>query len=196
MDGFEKRRNQKKDAILNAASELFKLYGFNKVSIAEIAKKASASQVSIYNFFNSKENLRIELLIKLLSKHYQDLIDIIESENPLQQKIEELLATKIDFYESSSLLFFQEALDNSLINKNIQEIHNKFSSKFFMLFENGKKGGILDSSISSDMISTYFEMIEFYFTNNPSAAAKFKSNPRFANDFLTMLYNALKSKKQ
>jgi AcrR family transcriptional regulator len=63
MDGFEKRCQNKKEAIM-ASLELFEKFGYNKVTVAEIAKRASVSQVSIYNFFESKENLKKELLNK------------------------------------------------------------------------------------------------------------------------------------
>ena len=57
MNGFEKRRLKKKNSILIAALTLFKQYGYRKVTVAEIADKASVSQVSIYNYFKSIEYL-------------------------------------------------------------------------------------------------------------------------------------------
>ena len=78
MDGYERRRQNKKNAILKAALELFSMYGYNKVSVAEIARKASVSQVSIYNYFNSKENLKQELLIKLMDDYYDETKNILE----------------------------------------------------------------------------------------------------------------------
>lgn len=196
MDGFERRREQKKDAILNAAWALFKQYGYNKVSIAEIAKKASVSQVSIYNFFDSKENLKHEVLRKLLNEHYQYLFKIIESEDPLQLKFEKLLTARIEFFESFSVRFFLESIDNdAFIKENfIKENYGKFTDAFLKLFEDGKKEGVLDSSFSSETISAFFEMFEYYFINNPSAATKFKNNPHFAKDFLTLFFNALVKK--
>ena len=55
MDGFERRRQNKKNSILKASLKLFKQYGYNKVSVAEIAKEASVSQVSIYNYSHRKQ---------------------------------------------------------------------------------------------------------------------------------------------
>ncbi|MBM4448805.1 MAG: TetR family transcriptional regulator, partial [Chloroflexi bacterium] len=40
MNGFERRKEQKKDSIRQAALELFQAYGFKKVSINDIAQKA------------------------------------------------------------------------------------------------------------------------------------------------------------
>lgn len=67
MDGFEKRREQKKRNILEAALALFMEYGIQRVSITEIAKKANVSQVTIYTYFESKENL-----VRLVFKFYVD----------------------------------------------------------------------------------------------------------------------------
>ena len=53
MDGFNRRKEQKKESIRRAALELFKVYGFKKVSINDIASKAGVSQVTIYNHFGS-----------------------------------------------------------------------------------------------------------------------------------------------
>ncbi len=57
MNGFQLRKEKKMEDILEAAFELFSANGIKDVSITEIAKKANVSRVSIYNFFESKENL-------------------------------------------------------------------------------------------------------------------------------------------
>ena len=57
MNGFERRKEKKKESIRRAAMELFGAYGFGKVSINDIARKAGVSHVTIYNHFNSKEEL-------------------------------------------------------------------------------------------------------------------------------------------
>ncbi len=62
MNGFEKRKERKKDSIRQAALELFRSLGFRKVSIAEIARKAGVSQVTIYNTSAAR---------KLLSRRYK-----------------------------------------------------------------------------------------------------------------------------
>ena len=48
---------QSKEDIRKAAWELFGQFGVDKVSMADIAKKAGVSQATIYNNFGSKEAL-------------------------------------------------------------------------------------------------------------------------------------------
>lgn len=50
MNGFERRKERKKESIRQAAMQLFMEHGMRKVSIGEIADKAGVSQVTIYNF--------------------------------------------------------------------------------------------------------------------------------------------------
>ncbi len=61
MNGFEIRRENKINDKLNAALKHFSMYGIKKDIIDEISKSANVSQVSIYNFFESKENLQDRL---------------------------------------------------------------------------------------------------------------------------------------
>jgi AcrR family transcriptional regulator len=55
MDGFERRKEQSKEEIRKAAWELFSQFGVDRVSIADIARKAGVSQATIYNNFGSKD---------------------------------------------------------------------------------------------------------------------------------------------
>lgn len=47
----------KEEQIINAARELFKNYGFKKVSMDEIARKAGVTKKTVYKYFASKQDL-------------------------------------------------------------------------------------------------------------------------------------------
>lgn len=47
----------KKRLILQVATEVFAERGFNETTISQIARKAKISEGSIYNYFESKEDL-------------------------------------------------------------------------------------------------------------------------------------------
>lgn len=59
---FEEIRLEKKALIMNAALELFANEGYHTTSISMIAKKAGVSKGLIYNYFESKEALIIEII--------------------------------------------------------------------------------------------------------------------------------------
>jgi AcrR family transcriptional regulator len=53
----ERRKQQVRQAISNAAMELFAAHGFDKVTIAQIAEAAEVSKMTVTNYFPRKEDL-------------------------------------------------------------------------------------------------------------------------------------------
>ena len=47
----------KEEQIIQAARELFTVYGYKRVSMDEIAKKANVTKRTVYSYFKSKEDL-------------------------------------------------------------------------------------------------------------------------------------------
>ena len=62
LNGYERRTKAKKESIVNAARKRFTTRGITDVSIKEIAAKANVSQVTIYNYFGSKNALQKKCL--------------------------------------------------------------------------------------------------------------------------------------
>jgi AcrR family transcriptional regulator len=203
MDGFEKRRQQKKDAILKASLELFKEFGYNKVSVVEIAKKASVSQVSIYNFFESKENLKKELLKKLLKDHISSSLNILETCDSVKIKIENLILTRINFFKSFSSHFIIESIDSSTFTRETGMYLPKeyidikdytiLVKEVQKLFEEGKKEGIFNDSISTQAMMYYLEVFQNYLINNPSVIGEFERNSILSKELFSLfLYGIMK----
>ncbi len=59
---FDNIRESRKKLILEAALELFANNGFHATSISKIAEKAKISKGLLYNYFESKEKLLIEIM--------------------------------------------------------------------------------------------------------------------------------------
>lgn len=55
MNGFAKRTQTKKQAILEATTKILLEKGYSYLKIEDVAKKANVSQVTIYNYFGSKK---------------------------------------------------------------------------------------------------------------------------------------------
>jgi Transcriptional regulator len=193
MNGFEKRRQEKMEAILHATKELFKQYGYNKVSIAEIAKKASVSQVSIYNFFESKENLKNQLLKRLWEDYYQTIISIFNSSETIQKKIENFFYTVAVYSRNYSANFVTESLRNQLETKeNTTEVQlREIDQAVISLIEQGKREGVIKDTISTDTILNFVDMFRFYMIHNPEAGMNYDRNPQLLHEMISMLLTAL-----
>jgi AcrR family transcriptional regulator len=53
----ERKKQQNRQAIFDAARRLFDRRGFDGVSVAEIAREADVSEVTVFNYFPTKEDL-------------------------------------------------------------------------------------------------------------------------------------------
>ena len=161
MDGFQRRREQKRNQILQASLELFNIYGIQKVTIAEIAEKAEVSQVTIYNYFDNKQALTEEVIAYYLDREWEKSKKIIESDRPFPDKLKELVFLKTcqaeelgdDFYVyfmeqySSRYAYFEEFQKHKAIPKMIE------------LLEEGKRSGYVDPSLSNELVLIYIQVL-------------------------------------
>ena len=162
MNGFQRRREIKMNSILLAAYELFSARGIKDVGIAEIAKKADVSQVSIYNFFESKENLVRQAMFAYMNEKMKESEMVLESKIPFREKLEKLLFITDEAQRQSSQNFFQSAINNDLLIKNLLEEYyqNKTEPFIFRLVEQGKQEGCINRDLSNEAIHLYIRAIQ------------------------------------
>src|SRR6184192_4716897 len=53
----ERKKQQMRQLIFDAAQRLFREKGFERVSVAEVARAAEVSEVTVFNYFPTKEDL-------------------------------------------------------------------------------------------------------------------------------------------
>jgi len=166
MDGFERRREQKKKDILQAALSLFLKYGVQKVSVAEIAKEAAVSQVTIYNYFESKDNLVHEVIIfytdTVWQKYYEE---IFESDLSFSEKITKIIFEKKETAEEIHPDFYQYFMKEYANGISYMEklYTEQVLPKFIELFNEGKAEGLVDPTLSNEAIIFYIQMFKEYF---------------------------------
>jgi len=70
----------RKEEIIKACEELYKTTSFNEISIKLISEKTTFSRPSIYNYFNTKEEIFLALATKEYYKWIEDLNKIYNKE--------------------------------------------------------------------------------------------------------------------
>jgi AcrR family transcriptional regulator len=160
MDGFQRRKETKKENIRQAAFELFSTYGVQKVSIAEIAKKAKVSQVTIYNYFGSKDELLRDVISILLDKRLREDTEAIESNLPFPEKIEIFISEKTGELSDLDPDFLKSMMSGDPVIRQMAEdfTKNKFIPLMLKLIEKGKEEGYIHHNISNEAILLYINM--------------------------------------
>ncbi|MGL6197396.1 MAG: TetR/AcrR family transcriptional regulator [Lachnospiraceae bacterium] len=161
VNKYEITTEKKKKSIVNAALSLFKENGFTSVSIKEIAALAQVSQVSIYNYFGSKETLVAECVDVVIRDIFQQSTDILAMELDFTEKIKlalSLCTEKINL--SISEFFTQKALSDpafvELITKNLSNNKSKIYREYIEL---GKQEKVIDSAIPTETLVCYIEAL-------------------------------------
>jgi len=74
----EKEKDNRKKLILKSARALFFKKGFNNVTVDEIAKASELGKGSIYLYFNSKEEIYAQILLKDIDNFNQHIAVLFE----------------------------------------------------------------------------------------------------------------------
>lgn len=196
MDGFQKRTLKKKKAILDAAFTLFNRYGYKNVTIANISKEAHVSLETIYNYFESKEKLKNELLGQIIDDFCTLTEDIMKSDMPIETKFEKLLLSKVDFGQQFSCEFLTEELHelNELDLFGGEEKKRFFHNVMLQIIEQGRKGKIITVDTPSEALTVYFEIFQYYITHNFASALQISSNTDLLKEVNFLFFNGLKKK--
>lgn len=162
MDGFERRREQKKKDILEAALGLFMKYGTQKVSVSEIAQKANVSQVTIYNYFESKDLLINEVLKYYIDKVWDEQIQILDSDLPFNEKLKTIAFQKHEIAHEINEQFFSKIMEDYSAGAGyLEELYTKEAlPRLIKLFNEGREMGFVDKSLSDEAIILYIQMFK------------------------------------
>jgi AcrR family transcriptional regulator len=160
MNGFERRTQQKRDAILTAARTLFIKEGISDVSVSDIATLAGVSPVTIFKYFGDKMTLARETVMTYMNDAMSDYEEMLNSDIPFVEKLRLTLSKKqegISLFGQS--LLNNVALDDPVLMEMIKEISYGRAVPLYMKFiESGKREGAIDPTIPNEAILDYFFM--------------------------------------
>jgi len=103
---LERERKQRRKAIIKVARGYFASQGYDQAMIEKIAQDAGYTKMTIYNYFDSKE----DLFIAVVSEAYQKLYEIMDS-HLKQAEVSYELRSMGDAY----LAFFEKYPDDAIL---------------------------------------------------------------------------------
>jgi len=147
------------DAIINAAKTVFAEKDFAKATISEIASLAGVADGTIYEYFQSKEDILLSIATNQLHTYLEQVAGAFDIKSP-DRKLRRLIK-----YHFSSFLSDREFLKVFLLRLQINE--KFFTSKAFARFrsycgliegviEEGKAAGVFRSTVNSRVFRNMF----------------------------------------
>lgn len=95
--GSVERTNARKEEIINACEKLYQTMSFKEITIKEIGNVTSFTRTSIYNYFQTKEEIFLALLKREYDAWVSDLNDIKKRQEPMDnEQIAAAIAQSLD----------------------------------------------------------------------------------------------------
>ncbi|MFD0769024.1 TetR/AcrR family transcriptional regulator [Bacillus sp. CGMCC 1.60114] len=160
MNGFERRKQNKIEQIYSSSFELFSKYGFQKVSVNEIAQNANVSPATIYNYFGTKEQLYADMLINWMDKQLEQYEKILNSACSFPEKTKEIMLLEAKNLQILSDKFQKSPFSEvSGLMQRLESYNEQKVMQFFMKFVTiGKQEGYIHRDQTEDITMLYFTM--------------------------------------
>ncbi|HWI48526.1 MAG TPA: TetR/AcrR family transcriptional regulator [Rummeliibacillus sp.] len=161
MNGFERRAALIKEKILKTTLEMLKTWEPSKLRIADIAKTAQVSQVTIYNYFGGKEALIHEVVKNYIDSSISDFQKYMQQDGTVKEKIERMILQDKEAYHSLSPFLINQLLteDKKLAEYVQEETTEKIIPPMIKLIEDGKENGEISEKVTT---KAFLVFINFY----------------------------------
>jgi TetR/AcrR family transcriptional regulator len=94
---FDQLSPSKKERVLTAAAQLFAERGFARTDMAEVAVRAGVAKGSLYNYFESKDDLYLHVCRDGLERSRQAVYDGLEPEWDVFRQIDHIFRQGVSF---------------------------------------------------------------------------------------------------
>lgn len=153
-NGFDRRREKKKKDIEETTLELLNKKDIPNITMDEIAISASVSKVTLFNYYNTKDNLINTTIHNSLASVHEEYERLIESDLSFEQTYMELTQYKIKQIQSMTSIFFhnvmqQFANDSNFFDKDAQETSDQLVLR---MFQKGRKEGKINPAYSDEAL--------------------------------------------
>lgn len=197
MDGFERRKEQSREDIRRAAWELFSQFGVDKVSIADIARKAGVSQATIYNNFGSKEALVREFVTGAVEQLVSSAQEILTPKMSFQEKMAVFIRFISEMMVSGQPSAAERVIFSSLDLQNDPEIkkirtaaQEKMTGLMLGLVWEGKEQGQVNPKLSEAALRIFFAVFMDAFSS-PKLLQQYYQNPGLVQELGSLMMHGL-----
>ncbi|WP_341280056.1 TetR/AcrR family transcriptional regulator [Paenibacillus sp. FSL H8-0537] len=160
MNGFERRTEQKKQLILAITKEKLNLNSFHTATIKEIAKEAKVSQVSIYNYFGSKDELLFEAIGEMMEEQLERYEHLLEDQMPYPKLMYMVMTEEMKFVKVIKDCMKQSADRVAMQEKVERFLEMKFIPFLLKLIQRGMEEHYMATGLREDELLFYFNMYQ------------------------------------
>lgn len=199
-DRKEREKEQRKNAIIDAAEKLFFSRGFDNVSMEEIAKEVELGKGTLYLYFKNKDSLFFAVSLRKVQKVHEMFLECIKMEVSGREKSRLIAERYLEFIQENQEFYRMScAIGPKLFRKKQNEYTNavmKQIKEILLLSRDVLKEGMEDGTIRNDIDPFEMSLISYLMWNSiicmdPCSKKMLESEGisyhQFVKDFLLFL---------
>lgn len=196
--------------MLRAAETNFRLHGFERTTMDDIAKQSGFTKRTIYNYFSSKEDLYFTVVLEGFQNLFAAMESVVDSSKNGFENVQAAIEAFYRFYEDHPdtflLMNYLGHIRNDEKDSPIYDQLVRFKgaglTNFMQIIENGKMDGSIQKEVDAEMFtySLIFLLSGFFqeLTSNGNTYAERYGlqQKQFASYVYELLHSALMNKLQ
>ncbi|NUU01234.1 TetR/AcrR family transcriptional regulator [Herbaspirillum robiniae] len=93
---MRKKSEERRQSMIDIAGEVFNEIGFEGASMAAIAARIGGSKATLYNYFSSKEEIFVEVMMKQVGCQFEQAFTALHDEDDVRQGLMRLARHYLD----------------------------------------------------------------------------------------------------
>ncbi|MCY8046719.1 TetR/AcrR family transcriptional regulator [Bacillus haynesii] len=191
MNGFEKRALLIKEKIKKTALGMLKTWEPKRIRITDIAKEANVSQVTIYNYFGSKEALLKEVFKDYIDQSISEFEEYMNKDISVKEKIELIILQKREANKQKfALTVIKEVMieDSEIMDYVKRQYDEKIIPLMLQMIEEGHRTGEISPKITAESFLIFMNMI---IEHSKTLGEAFEKNRQFTEEMLHIFFYGL-----
>ena len=191
MNGFEKRALLIKEKIKKTALDMLKTWEPKRIRITDIAKEANVSQVTIYNYFGSKEALLKEVFKDYIDQSISEFEEYMNKDISVKEKIELMILQKrAANNQKFALTVIKEVMieDSEIMDYVKQQYDEKIIPLMLQMIEKGHRSGEISPKITAESFLIFMNMI---IEHSKTLGEAFEKNRQFTEEMMHIFFYGL-----
>lgn len=168
-----KQQTERRLDIMKAALNLFQVKGIEKTSMREIADLAGLGKSSLYDFFQSKDEIILYAIESQVNNAITTIQKIINTNLPPEQSLMEIMKINLAYSKEYNILFMWLATKAYFLNEEyderIKKIRHTYQDIVQSVIEQGIKDGLFrvtDAQLASRLLIN--SMLSITYTSRPT----------------------------
>lgn len=191
------KKDNTEDKILNAAQDVFVRKGMDGARMQEIADEAGINKALLHYYFRTKERLFQAIFKKVLSKILPNIMLMVESDLPIEEKLGFFIEKYIDLLIKNP---FMPAFILREINRDPEFLASLFAGSgidyapIFKMFQKEMDEGRITQMNPHDLIVNILSLCIFPIATRPLLSIMLFDNDKKAyNDFIIKRKDSVKT---